>query len=473
MSAQVCLPGFLCMGSAAMARSVSSVRMIRALRAALLAGVALSMATAPVSAETLQEALETTYETNPTLLAARAELRATDEGVQQAKAGWRPTVTLRATMGRTETDEPIETIREPWQTTVSASQPIFSGGRTLAAFSQAKALVRAGRASLLSTEQQVLLSAVTAYMDVLRDTAVVELSRNQVAVLERQRQASQDRFDVGEITRTDVAQAEARLSRARTSLIAAEAQLAASRASYERVVGRAPEGLEETTALPPLPESLEAVIAAARERNPQLVAAREIERASSYGIDRAIGAMLPTVSLDAIWTRGDDEATGGTRNESTTVEGVLTMPIYQGGAEYSSIREARETNSQNMLEIAEAERSVIEQATNAWENLRAARSSIESNRKQVEASVIAYEGVEQEAEVGARTTLDVLDAEQELLDARVSLVRAERDQLVAAYALLASMGQLDAATLGLNVEIYNPVDHYDGVVGDWLGFLGD
>ncbi len=456
-----------------MTRTDFSARAVLALRAALLAGVALVAVAGPVSAETLQEALETTYETNPTLLAARAELRATDEGVQQAKAGWRPTVTLRATVGRTETDEPITTISEPWQTTFSASQPIFSGGRTLASFSRAKALVRAGRASLLATEQQVLLSAVTAYVDVLRDTAVVELSRNQVSVLEHQRQASQDRFDVGEITRTDVAQAEARLSRSRTSLIAAEAQLAASRASYERVIGRAPEGLEEAAALPALPDSLEAAVAEARDRNPQVVAAREIERASSYGINLAIGALLPTVSLDAIWTRGEDEATGGSRNESTTVQGVLTMPIYQGGDEYSAIRQARETNSKNMLEIAEAERSVIEQATNAWENLRAARSSIESNRKQVEASVIAYEGVVQEAEVGARTTLDMLDAEQELLDARVSLVRAERDQLVAAYALLAATGRLDAGTLGLNVEVYDPLDHYNGAAGDWLGIWGN
>ncbi len=426
----------------------------------------------PASAETLTEALAEAYSTNPSLLAERARLRATDEQLSQANAGWRPTITINGDVSASR-DFRNDINSDGWGADISASQPIFEGGAVGARRDIAKAQIRAGRASLRGVEGVVLLSAVTAYMDVVRDLSTVELSKRQVQVLERERQASQDRFDVGEITRTDVAQAEARLSGARTGLIAAEAQLEASRAAYIRVVGRAPQNLQSAPALPQLPRTLQDAINEALALNPSLVAAREQQLASEAGIDLAVSGLLPTVSLTGRYSVGETNSDAilstNRRTESGSVGLGARIPLYQGGAEYSSIREAKHTNNRNRLSAAQTEREAIEDVTNAWEGLAAARSSIKAAEAQVRASEIAYEGVRQEAEVGARTTLDVLNAEQELLNARVTLVTNQRNQYVAAYALLAAMGRLTAGDLGLPVDVYDPVPHSDSVAGQLIG----
>lgn len=426
----------------------------------------------PAQAETLQEAMAEAYSSNPQLLAERARLRATDEELAQANAGWRPKVSINGNAGTSrDYDNDIDT--DSWNAEITATQPIFSGGRVLAQREIAKATIRAGRAGLAGVESSTLLAAVTAYMNVVRDLSLVELSRNSIDVLSRQRQAAQDRFDVGEITRTDVAQADAALSGAQTGLIAAQAQLEASRAAYVRVVGRAPKNLEAAPGLPALPKTLDEAVETALRQNPSLVAAREQQLAAEAGVDLAIGALLPTVNLSASYSRGEVNSESLLSPDRDIDSGSIglgaTVPLYQGGAEYSSIRQAKQTNSQTRLLATLAERQTVEAVTNAWESLAAARSSIQAAEDQVRASEIAYEGVRQEAEVGARTTLDVLNAEQALLDARSTLVTNKANVYIAAYSLLAAMGHLSAAQIGLPVELYDPVPHADSVAGQLIG----
>lgn len=434
------------------------------------------LAGSPAAAETLSEAMAEAYSSNPSLLAERARLRATDEELSQANAGWRPSVIVNGDVG-TGQDYNSDITTDSWNADITATQPIFEGGSVGARRDIAKAQIRAGRASLRGVEGGVLLAAVTAYMDVVRDLSTVELSRRQVEVLERERQASQDRFDVGEITRTDVAQAEARLSGARTSLIGTEAQLEASRAAYVRVIGRAPKDLQAAPAMPALPKTLEDAISEALALNPALDAAREQQLASEAGVDLAISGLLPTVSLTARYSIGETNSDSALLPDRDTEAGSIGLgarvPLYQGGSEYSAIRQAKQTNNQNRMSAAQSEREAVEDVTNAWESLAAARASIGSAQDQVRASEIAYEGVRQEAEVGARTTLDVLNAEQELLNARVTLITNQRNEYVAAYALLAAMGRLTAADVGLAVEVYDPVPHADSVAGKLIGVGGE
>jgi len=453
----------------------------RRFRAFLLSGVAAlaALSAPPALAKTLQSALVDTYNTNPQILAERARLRATDEELAQANAGWRPRVTINGSASYNE-DYAGSALTggetTGWSANVQASQTLFEGGRIGAQREIAKAQIRAGRASLRGVESQILLSAVFAYMDVVRDMAVLELSQRQVEVLERERQASQDRFDVGEITRTDVAQAEARLSGARTALTQAEAQLEASRSAYIKVVGSTPSDLQGRPPMPRLPKTYEEAVESAMAINPTLVAAREQAVGAQAAVDLAVSGLMPNVNLEAQYSRGEshnDSPLIGDRDTDSLSVGVgATVPLYQGGSEYSAIRQAKQTYSQSRLLATQAERTTVETVKNAWEALMAARDAIKSAQDQVRANEIAYEGVRQEAEVGARTTLDVLNAEQELLNSRVTLVTSERNEYVAAYALLSAMGRLSAVDIALPVEVYDPVPHADDVAGKLIG-VGD
>jgi len=436
-------------------------------------------------AESLRDALIAAYSSNPTLLAERARLRATDEGSNQARAGWRPTVTVSGNASRTLDrrqfaqffggDVPsglsnTETDTNAYSARVNASQPLFSGFQTLNATRAADARVRAGRANLWQVEQQVLLDTVTAYRDVIRDAATVDLNGNNVQVLQRQLQASQDRFRVGEITRTDVAQSEARLSRSQSELTRAQAALSESRARYQVVVGQAPGSLEDTSTLPTLPSSLDQAIEMARANNPSLIGAQESESAAKSDVAQAKGGLLPTVELQGSASNNEDFNFDDSQSSTLQALVQVNIPIYQGGAQYSRIRQAKHTHSQSRLQVAEAERSVVQTATNAWQNLKTAQATIISDLEQVRANEIAYEGVRQEAQVGSRTTLDVLDAEQELLDARVALVRSQRDELVTAYQLLSAIGGLTAENLGLEVDLYDPTANYRSVKNKLIGY---
>jgi len=437
---------------------------------------------APGSAQTLEEALALAYQKNPSLLAARAQLRATDEGVPIALSGWRPSVSISGDLSRRRNETEIfgsqgsgaqfsggTTLRTSQQTTLQAQQPLFRGFRTLANTEQAKANVAAQRARLTSTEQNVMLDAASAYFDVLRDQAVVDLNEQNVRVLNRQLEATLDRFRVGEITRTDVAQAEARLSGAVAARIRAEGNFQRSVAAYVNTIGQMPQALTQPNPPQMLPGSLENAISLAITENPNFIAANFTAEAAQQTVRAVRGELLPTVDLQGSYSRAWDTVADQSIVRGASARAVVTVPLYQKGAVYARLRQAKHTAGQRQLEAEQARLDARESVTSAWENYQAATASIESIAAQINASEIALEGVQREAEVGSRTVLDVLDAEQELLDARVDLVTSQREQLVAAYQLLSSMGKLTAVELGLNVNTYDPTAHYRNVEGQFFG----
>lgn len=422
------------------------------------------------SAETLEEALAAAYSSNPQLMAQRAALRATDELVSRAKSGYLPSLSGSYSYSEGDTKPAGQTEFGPTKSEsvgLSASLNLFRGFQDKNDISQAKSNVKAGRASLQSVEQSVLLAAVTAYMNVVRDEATVQLRLNNIQVLERQLQASQDRFRVGEVTRTDVAQSEARLENAKANLLTAEATLAASRANYQRVVGMAPGTLKTPEKKPALPANLDEAIELAMEMSPGVLAARHSERAAKYNVRSAKGALLPTVSLSGSWSDASSENYNFAVNQSISSQAVsrsvgvsVSVPFYSGGALHSDVRRAKQQHSQTRMEILQAERVAQEEVFAAWDNYRAAVGRISSNEASVRANEIALEGVKQEAYVGSRTTLEVLNAEQELLNARVSLVGAQRDEIVAAYNLVSAVGKMTAKSLGLGISLYDETEYY-------------
>ena len=460
-----------------MKRPVGTYVKSLALNTASAAALSALLLVSPASAESLTDALAAAYQSNPDLLSARAQQRATDEQVPQALSGWLPTVTAQGSYGAarnryaTTSGAALATNHtRPLTGAVTLDQNIFASGRTVASTNAAEYSVAAGRDALLNTEQQTLLNAVTAYMDVIAGESVVELTKNNVDVLTRQLAATKDRFRVGELTRTDVAQSEARLSGSRTALTQAEAQLTAARSAYAKVIGHAPGTLEKPATNNLIPQSEEQAREAAMAANPVIEAARNTEKARRSAVSVAKTALLPSVDVQAQYSYGRETTTGIHHGDETSVVGVLTIPLFQGGAEYSKIREAKELHNQSMIDISVAERAVSESVANAWEAVRSARASIISSEEQVKANEIALEGVKQEEEVGSQTTLDVLNAEQELLNARVTLVSAQRNLAVADYGLLASTGQLTAKSLKLPVKYYDPKDNYDDVHYKFIGY---
>ncbi len=445
------------------------------LRAFIIATTALVAPGTAALAETLQDALVAAYSTNPQLAAERARQRAVDENVSIARAGWRPTIVMSGSYGYQHSRTTIGfapgiTQTHPASGNVTATQPIFDGLRTPNAIREAKAQVRSGRASLDSVEQDVLFAVVTAYVDVQRDLAVVDLNRSNVDVLKRELQATNDRFSVGELTRTDVAQAQARLSGAMSALTQAEANLTDSLSAYERTVGQKPGTLAPPPPLPALPATEDEALGIGLNENPLLLAARENETASRYGVMVAKGTLLPSIDVRGRLEHDEETLTPASQSDSKSVVAEVTVPLYQGGSDWARVRQAKQTNSQNLMLIASTERQVREGVSNAWEQLRAAQAQIKSDEEQVRANEIAYEGVRQEAQVGSRTTLDVLNAEQELLNARVSLVRSQRNEYVAAFQLLSSVGRLSAQELGLSVKPYDPKTYYRKVNHKFIGW---
>ncbi len=471
--------------------------MHQGMRAALLAAVAMSfVGGSALQAQTLQEAMALTYNNSPTLLAARAQLRAVDEGVPQALAGWRPTVVMAGSFGaadvrsRTQVQQlrpdgsfffrdpgfPASTTsrqeRTPASATITLTQPIYRGGRTTAQTRQAENLVLAQRSRLLAIEQQVLGDTVSAYIGVIQNGELLRLNINNEQVLARQLQATNERFRVGEITRTDVAQAESRLAGARTSRTQAEGTLQIARATFERVVGEAPRRLTNPQPLQTAVRSSAEAQAVAVANNPNVVAALFNADSARDNIDIQASALLPQVSGTAQAFRQDNTALPHSRQNGGQVTLNLSAPIFQGGAEYAAVRQARQLAQQNLTQVDEARRSAAQAAAQAWETLRSARAAVDSVRSQIRAAEIALDGVQREAIVGSRTTLDVLNAEQELLNARTSLVNALAQVVTASYSLAGAVGRLTAQDLGLAVEVYDMTAYYTAVRNRWVG-LGD
>ena len=439
----------------------------------VLIGCVVGASAAPAQAETLLNALAKAYASNPTLQAARATARATDEGVAQAVSGWRPSVSVSGTSSlkqqETSTSPGNEIDTKPKTLALNVNQSLFAGGQTTANISAAENTVRAQRARLLTSEQTVLLDAATAYLNVLRDQAVVELNAKNELVLASQLEATQDRFNVGEITRTDVHQAQSRLAGTTADRIQAQGTLESSRAAYANLMGEAPELLDAPNVALPLPASLDQALTLADQANPTVVAAEFDEKAAVDAIDSTRGQLLPSVDLSGSASRSLDTASKNYWANAYEAKVTMSVPLYQSGTVYSKLRQARQTASASRLSTDQTRRNVAEQVRTAWETLASTRARIEAIKTQVRAAETALEGVQREASVGSRTVLDVLDAEQELLDARVNLVKSQRDETVAELTLLSSIGSLTAADLNLAVDLYDAQGHYLDVRDKWLG----
>lgn len=423
----------------------------------------------PAAAQSIGDALAAAYGYNATLEAARAELRAVDENVPQAIGNWLPTVQGTADGGFQRSEASAAAggsstrYSQPYGFGVTLNQPVFNGGSNFATLSRAENLVLAQRASLADTEQTVLLAAATAFVDVARDQSILRLRQNNVEVLERQLQATQDRFSVGEDTRTDVAQTEAELATARANLTAAQGDLRSSIAAYVEIIGAEPGDVEPPAPPARLPETFDDALALARANNPEIARAQFAAAAAESAVDSEFGGLLPRVALEGSYSRRYDVSSAVSDSEDATIRGTVTIPFYSGGQTYSSVRQAKQTAAQRRVERVAAERSVVQEATSAWQDLLTAEAQITSFQAAIDANAIALDGVRQEAQVGSRTVLNVLEAERDFLEAQVNLVAALRDRIVAAHALLKATGQLTAQSLDLAVERYDPQRNYDDV----------
>ncbi len=437
--------------------------------------LALGLATAaPAPAETLQDALVQAYNTSPRLAAIRAQLRATDETVAQAMSGWRPTLTLSGSAGEDYSNSgggfgSGRRHTTPRSGSLSLNENIYRGGRTEAAISVADYNVKSNQALLFDTEQQVLLAAATAYMDVLRDQAVVELNINNEKVLQRQLDATRDRFQVGEVTRTDVSQAEASLAGAHADRTAAEGALANSRTNYRAVVGTLPGTLQPTQALGGLPANLKEATALAGDKAFPVLEAAYTEQAARSNVDLIFGELLPLVTVGGNLADGRDTSLPGSFSKTASLSLNVTVPLYESGSVYARVRQAKETAAQRRNELDQQVRTSIQNATTAWNQLETARAQINSFAAQVNSSQIALNGIQQEAQVGQRTVLDVLTTQQTLLTAQVNLVRARHDFVIASYAVRSAVGELTARDLKLPVDFYDYVRHYEETRDRWFG----
>jgi TolC family type I secretion outer membrane protein len=452
---------------------------LRLAGAAAACSLVLGLATAsPLRAQSLIEALSTTYNSNPDLLAQRALLRQTDETLAQAVANWRPKVSLSVEYNKIQYNS-LPAVRAATYyalngrtTLLSVTQPLFRGGKTVADTKAAQANIQSQRALLQDTEQTVLLQAANTYADLLRDVGIVDVRKNNVRVLVQQLDATRERFRVGELTITDVSQAEARLEQAKADLVQAEAVVRVDQASYQRVVGARPGTLGELALIGALPASEEECVALAMDYGPRALSAQHRITAASYGVNSAISSLLPQVNVVGFMQYQQDLQVPNDQYYQYGVRVQATVPIYQNGSEWSAIRQAKELVGQRRNELDSARRLAAQTVISAWRNLDSARSRVTSFTAQVKANDVALNGVRQEALVGSRTTLDVLNAEQELLNSQVSLISARRDVQINYYGVLAGIGRLTARTLGLPVEYYDEEKYYNEVGSRWIGDWG-
>ncbi len=427
---------------------------------------AISLGLAPARAETLLEALASAYSNNPTLNAQRAALRATDEGVPQARSGYFPTVSGSIQAGIAETNG---VTTHPRNYTLTVEQPIFTGFRTKNGVKMAETAVLAGRELLRSTEQSTLLSAVTAFMDLVKAQANLNLQRQNVEFLQQQLNAGNDRLKVGEGTKTDVAQTQAGLAAGQSQYDAAIATLNAAIATYEQVVGHRPKSLGAAKPVDSLlPRSLDAALASGLSANPSILAASYNIDVALYNVNVQEGALLPTAGLTGTLTHADESSAPGSSTNSARLMAGINIPIYTPGVD-SQVRQAKETLGQRRIERDVAVAAMRQAVITAWGMLDAARAQARAADAQVRAQTLALSGVQEQQKVGQSTTLDVLNSQQDLLSAKLAQVTAQHDRVVAAYTLLSAVGALSAERLGLHVARYDATDHYRKVRDKWYG----
>ncbi len=434
--------------------------------------------------QTLPEALRLAYENNPQLEAERTATKIAQENVESARAQWRSQVNLTASAGVESIDSSFSNPffgqgqfgeRPSVSAQLQATKPIYAGGQIKAGVRQAKAGLSAATEQLSAAEQDLFLQAVTTYVDVLRDRETVTIRQNNVSVLEQQVQAASDRFEVGEITRTDVSLSEARLEGAKANLAGAEAQLEASIAAYLFLIGDVPGPLAPPPPIPPLPESLDEAVSVALGDSPDINAARFAEKAANEAIKGAYGRLKPqlsivgTASVQETFDYGDFDQ--GQRDTSVGAFAQATIPLFEGGLVQSQVRSAKLERSRARSQVDALQRQIRAQVAQAYYRYQASLKSIEASKRQEDAAEIAYEGAKEELAVGVRTTLAVLDQEQELFEARLNVVRAERDAYVAAHQLLRAMGALSLDRLSIPAEPYDPKEYESEITVHPLPFL--
>ena len=460
-----------------------------------VAVVAIVCATLPAAivaahAVTLESALVQAYQNNPTLNSQRALVRATDEGVPQALSGYRPKVTITASGGEQSLSSTSKSVsattlpnapaayltqsgyNAPYGAGVTITQTLFNGFQTANRTRQAESSVLAARETLRVTTQTVLLNGVVAYMNLLRDGAILDLQKRNVEVLQEQLRQTRDRFNVGEVTRTDVAQSESSLAAGRSQVLLAQSNYTSSVATYRQVIGNQPGKLTPATPVDRFsPRNLPEAVGLATATHPSVTTAQYNVDVAQSQVKVAEGALYPTVSVTGNVQKNFMSPSSLNTYESfaASVLGQISIPLYQGGAEYSAIRQAKETLGQKRLDFDTARDQVRQSVVQAWGQLDAAKANIEATTAQVQASEIALNGVREEARVGQRTTFDVLTAQQTLVNARVALVTAQHDRVVASFTLLAAVGRLSPQVLGLHVPVYNAVVHYQQVRDSWAG----
>ncbi|EIG56168.1 MULTISPECIES: TolC family outer membrane protein [unclassified Bradyrhizobium] len=436
----------------------------------------------PALADTIEAALVRAYQNNPQLNAQRAQVRSTDENVPQALSGYRPKVNVTLGSGYQYQDvqatqnvvpptpKSISGLLQPNSASVSVSQTLYNGNQTANRTRVAESQVSGSREALRVLEQTVLLQAATAYMDFLRDSATLEVQRSNVRVLEQTLKQTRDRFNVGEVTRTDVAQSEAQLAAGRTQALTAESNLTTTRANFRRIIGNEPAALAPGSPVDRfLPATIASAVGLSLVENPNVTAAM-------YGIDVNYlqvkineGALLPTVTVAATASTAYQQQLTIFRTSSASALATVAVPIYQGGTEYALIRQSKENLAQQRLNLETTRDQTRANVVQAWGQLEAGKAQVQSAQAQVTASEIALNGVREEAKAGQRTTLDVLNAQQALVNARVALVTAQHDRVVASYSVLNAVGRLAPQVLGLNTTVYDPSVHYQQVRDSWAG----
>ena len=457
------------------------MRRLRLVTGAAAALLLACMGPTPSMADTIEAALVRAYQNNPQLNAQRAQVRSTDENVPQALSGYRPKVALTASAGYQYTDSLstqgpvpntviIHGTDPPRSVGLTVTQTLYNGQQTANKTRAAESQVSGAREALRVLEQTVLLSAATIYMDYLRDSAIVEVQRSNVRVLEQTLKQTRDRFNVGEVTRTDVAQSEAQLAAGKTQQLTAESNLTTTRSNFRRIIGNEPEALAPGSPVDRfLPSTLPAAVELSLTENPNVTAAM-------FGIDVNFltvkineGALLPTVTVQASVQQAYEQQLTVYRSFGASAIAQLSVPIYQGGAEYSLIRQSKENLAQQRLVLEQTRDQIRANTVTAWGQLEAGKAQVASAQSQVTASEIALNGVREEAKAGQRTTLDVLNAQQALVNARVALVTAQHDRVVASYSVLNAVGRLSPQVLKLPTEVYDPSVHYQQVRDSWVG----
>jgi outer membrane protein len=444
--------------------------------------LALAAGPTPALADTIEAALVRAYQNNPQLNAQRAQVRSTDENVPQALSGYRPKVNVTLSSGYQYQDvqatqnvvpptpKSISGLLQPNTASLTVNQTLYNGNQTANRTRAAESQVSGSREALRVLEQTVLLQAATTYMDYLRDAATLEVQRSNVRVLEQTLKQTRDRFNVGEVTRTDVAQSEAQLAAGKTQALTAESNLTTTRANFRRIIGNEPAALAPGSPVDRfLPATIASAVGLSLVENPNVTA-------SMYGIDVNYlqvkineGALLPTVTVQAAVSTAYQQQLTLFRTNSASALATVAVPIYQGGTEYSLIRQSKENLAQQRLNLETTRDQTRANVVQTWGQLEAGKAQVQSAQAQVTASEIALNGVREEAKAGQRTTLDVLNAQQALVNARVALVTAQHDRVVASYSVLNAVGRLAPQVLGLNTTVYDPSVHYQQVRDSWAG----